>query len=77
MNKMQIRYFEEEDILHMVIADGPEARSLELSPTITVELNDQNEVIGIEILDASVFLRDSVLDSIQARTLQLIEAEPA
>jgi uncharacterized protein YuzE len=77
MNKMQIRYFEEEDILHMVIADGPEARSLELSPKITVELNDQNEVIGIEILDASVFLRDSVLDSIQARTLQLIEAQPA
>jgi uncharacterized protein YuzE len=68
MNKMQIRYFEEEDVLHMVIADGPE---------VTVELNDQNEVIGIEILDASVFLRDSVLDSIQARTLQLIEAEPA
>jgi len=77
MNKMQIRYFEEEDILHMVITDGPEARSLELSPTITVELNDQNEVIGIEILDASIFLRDSVLAWIESRTLQLIEAEPA
>jgi uncharacterized protein YuzE len=77
MNKMQVRYFENEDVLHLVIAEGPEAKSLELSPSITVELNDRNEVIGIEILGASAFLRDSVLDSIQARVLQLIEAEPA
>jgi hypothetical protein len=42
MNKLQVRHFEEEEILHIVVADGPEAKSLELSPTITVELNDQN-----------------------------------
>ncbi|RIK38082.1 MAG: DNA polymerase III subunit alpha [Chloroflexi bacterium] len=77
MNKMHIRYFEQEDVLHLVITDEPEARSLELSPTITVELNAQNEVIGVEILNASTFLRDSVLDSIQAKTLQLLAAEPA
>ena len=76
MNKMHIRYFEEEDVLHLAITDEPEARSLELSPTITVELNAQNEVIGVEILNASAFLRDSVLDSIQLKTLQLLAAEP-
>ena len=75
MNKARIRYFEQEDILHLVISDEPEFRSIELSPNITVELNDKNEMIGVEILKASAFLRDTVLDSIQAKTLQLVGAE--
>jgi uncharacterized protein YuzE len=73
----QLRYFEQEDVLHMVIGDEPEARSLEISPNITVELNDADEMIGVEILNASVFLRDAVLESIQARTVQLLEAQSA
>lgn len=72
---IQMRYFEQEDVLHLLIADEHESRSIELSPDITVELNDRNEMIGVEILNASVFLRDSVLESIQARTLQLLETE--
>jgi len=74
MSKPRIRYFEQEDVLHLVIAEGPESGSVELSPNITVELNDKNEIIGVEILNASAFLRDSILESVQARTLQLIEA---
>ena len=49
MSKARIRYFEQEDVLHLVIADEPESRSIELSPNITVELNDKNEMIGVEI----------------------------
>jgi len=74
MNKPRIRYFEKEDVIHLLISAEPESRSVELSPNITVELNDQNEMIGIEILNASEFLRDTVLDSVQAKTLQLINA---
>ncbi|MCI0523788.1 MAG: DUF2283 domain-containing protein [Acidobacteria bacterium] len=77
MNKTTIRYFEQEDILHLVISEETESRSLELSPDIIVELNDQNELIGVEILNASKFLRDAVLESIQAKTLQLLEAQAA
>ena len=77
MNKTHIRYFEQEDVLHLVITDEPESRSIELSPNITVELNDRNEMIGVEILNASAFLRDAVLESIQAKTLQLLEAGAA
>lgn len=77
MSKAIIRYFEKEDILHLVISEEPESRSLELSPDITVELNEQNELIGVEILNASKFLRDSVLESIQAKTLQLLESQAA
>jgi uncharacterized protein YuzE len=75
MNKTRIRYFEQEDVLHLVIAGGEESRSLELSPNITVELNDRNELIGVEILNASTFLRDAVLESVQAKTIQLLEAQ--
>ena len=60
MNKTRMRYFEQEDVLHLVITDEPESRSLELSPNITVELNDKDELIGVEILHASAFLRDAV-----------------
>ena len=77
MNKARIRYFEQQDVLHLVITDEPESRSVEISPNITVELNDRNEMIGVEILNASDFLRDTVLDSVQAKTLQLIESPAA
>ncbi len=62
-------------MLHLAITEEPEGRSLELSPDITVELNDKGEMIGVEILNASKFLRDVVLESIQAKTLRVLEAE--
>jgi len=77
MNKARIRYFEKEDVIHLVITEDPESRSVELSPNITVELNEKNEMIGIEILNATAFLRDTVLDSVPAKTLQLVEAPVA
>ncbi len=67
-------YFEQEDILHLALSDEPEAGSVEISPNITAELNDKGELIGIEILNASAFLRDSILESVQAKVLQLSKA---
>lgn len=64
-------------MLHLAITEGTESRSLELSPDVTVELNDKDEMIGVEILNASKFLRDAVLESIQAKTLRVLEAETA
>ena len=69
MNKPKMTYFEHEDILHFVIADEKEAGSIELSPNVTAELNQTGELIGIEILQASSFIRDSILESAQARML--------
>ncbi len=66
----KIRYFEEEDILHLVLSEEPEVKSLELSPNITVEMNEQGEIIGIEILEASNFLRDMLLETIQGKILE-------
>lgn len=77
MNKTRMMYFEKDDVLHLVISDEPESGSVELSPDITVELNDSGELIGIEILNASTFLRDSILESVQARMLRLSELQAA
>ncbi len=77
MNKMEMTYFDEEDILYLKISEGAEGGSVELSPNITVELNDKGELIGVEILDASNFIRDSILESIQAKMLHFDKAQIA
>lgn len=73
----RMAYFAQDDILHLAISDEPEARSIELIPNITVELNDKGELIGIEILNASAFVRDIILESVQGRMLQLSDAQIA
>jgi len=77
MSKTRMMYFEKEDVLHLAISDEPEAGSVELGPHITVELNDQGEMIGIEILEASRFIRDSIMESVQAKVLRIPEFQPA
>ena len=68
-------YFEKEDILHLAISEEPETNSLELSPNITAELNSDGELIGIEILNASTFIRDSILESAPAKMLLLTKVQ--
>ena len=50
--------------------------SIEIAPNITVELNDKDELIGVEILEASRFVRDTVLESALGRMLQLPVSRP-
>ena len=69
MSNTRMAYFQQEDVLHLSITDEPEAESVELSPNITAELNARGELIGVEILRASSFLRDSILESVQAKLL--------
>ena len=77
MNKTRMAYFEKDDVLHLAISDEPEAGSVEVSPNITAELNTKGELIGIEILSASTFIRDFVLESVQAKVLDLAQAKTA
>lgn len=74
MNNTRLSYFEKEDVLHLVISEAPEAGSVEVSPNITCELDDEGAVIGIEILKASTFLRDCILETVQGRLLELPRA---
>ncbi len=68
-----MKYFKEEDVLYLILTEEKEASSIELSPNITAELNDKGELIGLEILDASSFIRDSILETAQAKMLNLMK----
>lgn len=61
--KRKVAYFADDDTLHIVVSEEEEANSFELSPTITAELNGKGELIGIEILNASEFVRDAPTSS--------------
>ncbi len=71
MNKTKMTYFKDDDIIHINISDGMETNSVELSPNITAEINKNGELIGIEILNASTFVRDSILETAQAKLINL------
>lgn len=75
--KPRLAYFAEEDVLHLVISEEKEVNSVEISPDITAELNDRGELIGIEILHASAFVRDSIMEGVQAKVLNLVKSGDA
>ena len=57
-----------------IVSEEDEASSVELSPNITAELNESGELIGIEILNASTFVQETLMEGVQAKVLQLIPA---
>ncbi|MCP5005838.1 MAG: DUF2283 domain-containing protein [Planctomycetes bacterium] len=59
------------------ISDGVETKSVELSPNITSEIDEDGELIGIEILNASTFVRDSILETAQAKLMNLPSKQSA
>ena len=61
----------EQDIIYLTITDDVETDSVEINTNITTELNQEGELIGVEILKASTFLRDFFLETIQAKLLNL------
>ena len=75
MNNPKLNYFPDQDIIHLAISKENEAGSVEISPNITAELNQDGELIGVEILKASIFLRDFVLETTQAKLLKLKQHE--
>ena len=70
----KLAYFEQEDILHLIVSEEGEASSIELSPNITAELNESGELIGIEILNASTFVQETLMEGVQTKVLQLFPA---
>jgi len=73
----QLHYFETEDVLHLLIAEDEEHSTMEITPNITAEMNAKGELIGVEILNASYFLRNFVLESVQAKLMNLrLKSEP-
>lgn len=63
----KLQYFEENDVLYYLISEGEEEEAIELAPGVTVELNKEKEIIGIEILDASRFMNTFVVENFQKK----------
>ena len=72
MKKSIMTYFQESDVIHLSVSEDEEAGSVEISPDITAEVNNVGELIGIEILNASSFIRNSVLECVQAKMLNFV-----
>jgi uncharacterized protein YuzE len=70
----QMNYFKEEDVLHLLISKEPESASIEISPNVTAELNADGELIGVEIINASHYVRDFILESVQGKLLNLVRS---
>jgi uncharacterized protein YuzE len=59
--EINLKYYKDEDILYLNLKEGPEYKSVEISPDVTVELGKNSEIIGIEILNASKHFKNSVV----------------
>ena len=58
MNKKPlINYDSKADIIYIITKKGKEEEFVEIAPGINAELDDKGQVIGIEILNASNFLK--------------------
>lgn len=60
MKEPFVNYDPKADVLYIAAKKGTEEEFVEVAPGINVELNEKGEVIGIEILNASSFLKPIV-----------------
>ena len=56
-SKKIINYDPKSDVLYMGVKKGIEEEFVEISPGINVELDQRDQVIGVEILNASKIWR--------------------
>ena len=65
--KRTLKYYPKDNVLYVRLQARGEAKSVEIEPGVTAELNKGGELIGIEILDASVYLRKLIQDRLEPR----------
>jgi uncharacterized protein YuzE len=74
---MLLKYHTETDMLYIQLADEPGAESEEVSQGIVLDYNGQNQVVGIEIEDASKLVDVSRLEVLALPISNLILSERA
>ena len=67
ITESETRYDSQADVLYLVSREGEIARSVEVSPGITVEFDDDGDILGVEILHASEVLSTKVIASLHAK----------
>jgi uncharacterized protein YuzE len=59
MKDFTVSYDEKEDILYLG-KEGEENEVVELSPSVSLELDEQGRLIGVEIFKASTLFKDII-----------------
>jgi len=75
---MIFQYYPDTDMLYIKLANGVSTESEEVAPGIVLDFDECNQVIGIEIEDASTFIDLSRLEvsALPIATLILSERVP-
>lgn len=66
---MRLQYYTQTDMLYITLQEGISTESAEVAPSIVLDYNEQNQVIGIEIEDAS---RHIDLSKLEVTALPLV-----
>lgn len=68
-SKKIVNYDPKSDVLYLGVKEGVEEEFVEVSPGVNVELDENGQVIGVEILNASKILKPLVR-SLQRQVLE-------
>ncbi len=60
MNRPTVHYDPQSDTLYFLVRDGEEERFVEVAEGINVELDREGQLLGVEILNVSRFLRAAI-----------------
>jgi uncharacterized protein YuzE len=74
---MIFKYYPDTDMLYIQLATGASTESEEVAPGIVLDFDERNQVIGIEIEDASTFIDLSRLEVLALPIANLILSERA
>jgi uncharacterized protein YuzE len=67
MTAAKVRYDANTDVLYLVCDDGEIARSIEVSPGISVQFGEAGSILSIELLRAFKVLTENVIASLHAK----------
>ena len=56
----EVHYDPQSDTLYFLVRDGEEERFVEVTEGVNVELDEEGQLLGVEIMNASRFLRVTI-----------------
>lgn len=68
---MEIKYVKDIDVLNIELQEGKFAYSQELAEGVILDLSQDGEILGIEIIDASKRLQREIAEKMSQRYLTL------
>jgi uncharacterized protein YuzE len=72
---MVVQYHPDTDMLYIKLSDGVSTESEEVAPSMVLDFDEQNRVVGIEIEDASTFIDLSRLEVVALPIASLIVSQ--